>query len=402
MPVNAILSDNKLFAAALFRIMTHIQPGLKDLEFYEFRYALKPLQPAEGWASVPCAPQTEILARVSQSEYFSAVQLKPQANGRIVLDASIVQLTQMLFAGLVKGEYPAVWVRDHFSFDIRGFFFLVNTDYFPEAVRQHFGGEPCCRFEPLQQRLEASHEIGYKEFSAANAEVDRAFIDLVQRLIEVKGTPLLLTLAGPSAAGKTEIVNRLREVIAADGKSITTIEMDNFLKDGDFRDGKPLDKEVIHFELLKESLAKILRRETALIPRYDFNTTTSSHDVNSRIKPGREPLKIRPADIVILEGNFPFHNPEVARYSGIRVVYLTNDAIRLKRKWQRDIDYRKKYDPVYFCNRYFRTQFLRAEEVYRPLMQVCDLVVDTTGAALWMTPDLQRELGYCHPAVVND
>jgi uridine kinase len=93
-----------------------------------------------------------------------------------------------------------------------------------------------------------------------------------------------------------------------------------------------------------------------------------------------------------MEGNFPFHIEEIARLIGIKVVYLTDDPIRLKRKWKRDIDYRKKYDPAYFRNRFFRTQFLRAEDIYRPLIQVCDIVVDTSGAALWVVPQIARIL----------
>ena len=89
-----------------------------------------------------------------------------------------------------------------------------------------------------------------------------------------------------------------------------------------------------------------------------------------------------------MEGNFPFHMDELSNLIGIKAVYLTDDPIRLKRKWKRDIDYRKKYDPAYFRNRFFRTQFLRAEECYLPLMKVCDIVVDTTGAALWATPQI--------------
>jgi hypothetical protein len=32
---------------------------------------------------------------------------------------------------------------------------------------------------------------------------------------------------------------------------------------------------------------------------------------------------------------------EIANLIGVKVVYLTDDPIRLKRKWKRDIDYRK-------------------------------------------------------------
>jgi uridine kinase len=113
---------------------------------------------------------------------------------------------------------------------------------------------------------------------------------------------------------------------------------------------------------------------------------------SGKLKDGCTPLEIEPADIIFMEGNFPFHIQELSNLIGINAVYLTDDPIRLKRKWKRDIDYRKKYDPSYFRNRYFRTQFLRAQDIYWPLMTVCDIVVDTTGASLWVTPEIIKVL----------
>ncbi|HSA99177.1 MAG TPA: hypothetical protein VLE49_00905, partial [Anaerolineales bacterium] len=98
------------------------------------------------------------------------------------------------------------------------------------------------------------------------------------------------------------------------------------------------------------------------------------------------------ADIIFIEGNFPFLIEEIVHLIGIKVVYLTDDPVRLKRKWKRDIDYRKKYEPTYFRNRYFKDQFIMAEIAYRPQMEVCDMVVDTTGAALWTTPEVAKIL----------
>jgi uridine kinase len=97
---------------------------------------------------------------------------------------------------------------------------------------------------------------------------------------------------------------------------------------------------------------------------------------------------VEPADIIFLEGNFPFQIQEISELIGLKIVYLTDDPIRLKRKWKRDIDYRKSYDPAHFRNRFFSTQFLRAEDVYRPQIEKCDIVADTTSAALWLTPEM--------------
>jgi uridine kinase len=119
---------------------------------------------------------------------------------------------------------------------------------------------------------------------------------------------------------------------------------------------------------------------------------TSSHDLNGNLKPGGIPIEIEPADIVFIEGNFPFLLKELVPLIGVKVVYLTDDPIRLKRKWKRDIDYRKKYEPTYFRNRFFKDQYIMAQIAYIQQMKVCDMVVDTTGAALWTTPEIKKML----------
>jgi uridine kinase len=385
-------NDHKAFSKDLYVKMQHVHPGISDLEWYEFDYALDNLAPSSGWDSVPVIDRAEISSQINQIGFFKEIQLKPLKENRIIPDEKIASLTRTLFKGLVSGAYSPEWINSLFYFDVRGFLFFVRTRYFSPEIINHFGGKPFLEFEKRQNTLEACQDIGYREFAATNREIDQAFIGIIEKLINVSSAPFLLTIAGPSGAGKTEIVDRLRLTLSGTGKSITAVEMDNFYKDGDFRDGKVLDENVIHFELFRQSLSQIMQGKPAIIPRYNFLTTASSHDLDGNLRLGEKPIEITPADVVFLEGNFPFHLPEIAKWIGVKIVYLTDDPIRLKRKWRRDIDYRKKYDQVYFCNRYFRTQFLRAQEVYRPLMEVCDIVVDTTSAALWLTPDLEMQL----------
>ncbi len=390
----SILNDPELFSRVLFDKMKKVNPGLHDLALYEFVYALDNLIPESGWNNVSIPTMEEIETSVRQHGFFSGIQLKPLRGNQIVLDQTIVQLAQTLFKGLVTDAYPVQWVNKLFYFDIRGFLFLVRTDYFPPDVCRHLNQKPYIQFVQKQKVFENRQDIGLREFIKANEEIDQAFIHIIQTLVETAPVPFLLTLAGPSGSGKTEIVQRLRESFQQRGKSISSIEMDNFYKDGNFRDGKVLDQNVIHFEIFRNSLQKIMQGQTANIPRYDFITTSSSHDLEGNLRPGQSPIQIEPADIIFLEGNFPFHLPEIAQWMGLKIVYLTDDPVRLKRKWRRDIDYRKKYDQVYFCNRYFRTQFLRAEEVYHPLMTICDLVVDTTRAAIWTTSNLAQNIDH--------
>ncbi|OIO83799.1 MAG: hypothetical protein AUK02_07565 [Anaerolineae bacterium CG2_30_58_95] len=390
MSISDTLSSPEAFSELLFDKMKCLNPAIADMEPYEFRYALNNLAPEKGWDSVKLDTADEIEHRISRREFYAGIQIKPRVDDRIVLDENIVRLTTMLFVGLVTGEYDEAWVKAHFFFDVRSFFFLHRTTYFTDKIRAHFGGKPFRQFEQKQKGFERLQDVGYKAFQEANAEVDQLFIESVMKLIAARGTPILLAIAGPTAAGKTEIVERLRVTFEQAGQQVTSIEMDNFLTDRDYREAKGIftqGKQALHFELFEQSLEDITHGKKISIPRYDFIFATSSHDLNGNLKPGGVPIEIEPADIIFIEGNFPFLFEEVVHLIGLKVVYLTDDPVRLKRKWKRDIDYRKKYEPTYFRNRFFKDQFIMAQIAYRPQMEVCDIVVDTSGAALWTTPE---------------
>lgn len=388
--------DAHTFPEQLFALMKQLNPAIEDLEPYEFRYCLNNLVPApSGWESVQLEPMEAIEKRVNNVSFYKGIQIKAKVNDRIILDPQIVCLTNMLFVGLVSGAYPLDWVNKHFFFDVRGFIFLHRTSYFTEDVLAHLGGKPYRQFEQKQKAFERLQDVGYRAVREANAEVDALFIDSVKKLIAARGTPVLLAIAGPTAAGKTEIVERLRVAFEQEGKKIAAIELDNFLTDRDYREAKGIHtqgKQALHFDLLKQSLEDITQGKKISIPRYDFIYATSSHDLDGNLKPDGVPIEIEPADIIFIEGNFPFLLEEVVHLIGIKVVYLTDDPVRLKRKWKRDIDYRKKYEPTYFRNRYFKDQFIMADFAYRPQMAVADMVVDTTGAALWTSPEIAKVL----------
>jgi uridine kinase len=387
-------SSTDIFSSALFEKMKRIDPAVADLELYEFRYGLNNLRPRDGgWESVSLASQSDIERQISSRDFFAHIQLRPRFQDEIVLDASISCIMNMLLVGLERGIYSEEWIKNRFYFDVRGFIFLPRTVYFTNEAVTHLRGEPYKRFEPKQDDLAHYQAIGYKDFQSANAEIDSFFIESMKKLVSAKGTPILVTIAGPTASGKTEIVERLCDAFEQAGKRMTTMEMDHFLLDNDYRDDqgiRSLGKEAYHYKIFMQSLDNILLGKRIVIPQYD--SSVSSHDPNGQLKPGFMPIEVEPADIIFLEGNFPFQIPEVANRIGIQIVYLTDDPIRLKRKWKRDMDYRKKYNENYFRNRFFRTQFLRASDCYRSQMQVCDMVVHTTRAELWTTPEIAEIL----------
>ena len=246
------LTSSTLFSAALFEVMQHINPGIADMELYEFRYCLDNLMPESGaWASVPLDTMKAIEKRVNDIGFYRAIQIKPRVGERIVLDPAIIRLTNMLFKGLVTGDYPEDWVRKHFYFDIRGFIFLHRTQYFTPAVLAHLGGQPVRRFEPKQAHFECLQDVGYQAFKAANADLDQCFTETVHQLIATLGAPILLAIAGPTAAGKTEIVARLRSSFEAAGFTVSAIELDNFLTDREPREARGIftqGKDALQFD----------------------------------------------------------------------------------------------------------------------------------------------------------
>ena len=387
-----ILKNNDLFSEKLFEKMVALCPALNDLELFEFRYCLENITPDQGWHSVELMGKAEIEQMVNSLAFYSSIQLKPKLDNRPIMDPQILSLLRMLFVGLVSSDYPTDWVEKQFTFDPRGFYFIHRTEYYTEDIITHLGGKPFLAFERLQNNFQNLPAVGYKDFKKANEEVDEAFIRIVHSLVEKMGTPILIAIAGQTAAGKTEIVERLQQAFQSTGKSISGLEIDHFLTDRDYREAHGIDslgQEALHFEMLTQALQDLRNCKAAITPQYDFISATSSHALDRKLKAGRETLRIEPADIIFMEGNFPFLLPEIAALTGIKVMYITDDAVRLKRKWRRDMDFRKKYELYYFLNRYFREQFLMAEQVYKPQMVLCDLVVDTSRAEIWVTPGIQ-------------
>ena len=387
---------NEVFFLELFEKMKNIDPVISSLEFYEFKYLLKNMDPGEaGWVSIALLSEDELLSLIDDDAYYTGVKVMPQKDGITVLDEGVKNLSNMLFVGLVKERYTADWVKKYFYFDVRGFVFIPRTFYFTQPVLKHLGGKPYKTFEKKQKRFDTFQGIGYRDFMDANAEVDEEFIKSILEIIQKKGTPIVIGIAGPTAAGKTEIVDRLNLVFNRQGKRITTIEMDNFFTDRELREKRgihSMGKEALHFDFLIQAIKDISGGAKIYIPEYDYLTESSSHDEFGKLKPGYKAIEVEPADIIFIEGNFPFLFEEIIPYIGIKVVYLTDDPIRLKRKWKRDIDYLKKYEQVYFVNRYFRTQKPKANACYIPQLISCDIAVYTTGAELWVSEETKELL----------
>lgn len=388
-----VLQNPDQFSQVLYQKMQVINPAIADLELFEFQYALVNLLPKSGWESIDVDEPKNIEEMVNSRDYYESIQLRPKTNGKPVMDEQIIHLSQMLFKGLVIDQYSSDWILSHFYFDLRGFYFFHRTQYYNTTNRHWLGGSPYKAFEPKQKKLNTIQAVGYQVFRQANQEIDGCFIELLKKIIDQGNKPLLIGIAGQTAAGKTEIVSGIQQEFSKANLSFTSLEIDHFLTDRDQREEKGIDslgKEALHFDLFIHSLKEIRKGKKITIPQYDFISATSSHNLEGDLKSGCSTGEKFPADLIFIEGNFPFLYPEVAELIDLKVIYITDDEIRLKRKWKRDMDYRKKYELTYFLNRYFREQYLMAETAYIPQMEKCDLLVDTSRAEIWLTPLMEK------------
>jgi hypothetical protein len=114
---------------------------------------------------------------------------------------------------LVDGSYSPEWINSLFYFDVRGFLFFVATSYFSAKTIAHFGGK-------LSLSLKNDRRIGclpgYRiqgEFAICQPRDRSSLHRIIEKLINISGTPFLLTIAGPSGAGKPRSLDRLRQTL---------------------------------------------------------------------------------------------------------------------------------------------------------------------------------------------
>jgi uridine kinase len=109
----------------------------------------------------------------------------------------------------------------------------------------------------------------------------------------------VVTIAGPSASGKTTFSERLKIQLIVCGKNPVTLPMDNYFLE---REEAPKDEngdydyeilEALDLDLLKDDLTRILRGEEVVTPTYDF--------LEGKKNPGKI-IKLGSEDILILEG----------------------------------------------------------------------------------------------------
>ncbi len=282
-----------------------------DLELYEFQYGLKNITPAAGWKSIQPDTKEEIEAGPHNSRSFCTILFRSNAVSKIVsfwTTRSFVYPICCLW-GWLPVPMEKTWVDKHFYFDVRGFFFLHRTTYFTEKVLSHLDGKPLNSSSRNRKLLSVSRALVTKISAKPigrwiNCSL-RVCINSSSHTKSRSCSPLL----GQPRRERLRSLSAYAQTLKGRGKKTTSIELDNFLTDRDYREEKGIftqGKAAFHFGLFTQSLVDISHGKKISIPRYDFVEATSSHDLESNLKPDGIPIEIEPADIIFIEGNFPF------------------------------------------------------------------------------------------------
>lgn len=144
---------------------------------------------------------------------------------------------------------------------------------------------------------------------------------------------MICGIAGGANAGKTTIVNALKERFTAEDKALAILPLDSYNRD--HSDLSLEDRAKINFDhpdafehdLYLKHLALLKQGEAVDIPVYDFSTHSRTTEVE----------RIEPAELIIGEGHLLFVIPEVVREFDARIFISAPEELRLKRRLERDV-----------------------------------------------------------------
>ena len=182
---------------------------------------------------------------------------------------------------------------------------------------------------------------------------------------------MICGIAGGASAGKTTIVNALREYFIAEEKALAILPLDSYNRD--HSDLSLADRAKINFDhpdafehdLYLKHLALLKQGEAVDIPVYDFSTHSRTTEVE----------RIEPAELIIGEGHLLFVIPEVVREFELRIFISAPEELRLKRRLERDVRERGR-TPESIRSQFASTVSPMHDKYIEPSSSLADLILD--------------------------
>lgn len=180
--------------------------------------------------------------------------------------------------------------------------------------------------------------------------------------------PFIIGITGGSASGKTLFLSRLMEQFKTD--DICLLSQDNYYRaiEHQSKDHNGIENfdlpGAIDDQAFAADVEKLRNGEIVSRVEYTFN--------NSDKVPHMQ--YFHPRKILVVEGIFVFHFPEVAQLLDLKIFIDAQDKIKLKRRIKRDNEERgyDLQDVMYRWKYHVKPTY---EEYIRPHKKKCDLVI---------------------------
>jgi uridine kinase len=182
-------------------------------------------------------------------------------------------------------------------------------------------------------------------------------------------TPFVIGITGGSGAGKTTFIRQLRAFFPED--ELCIMSQDDYYRP---RTEQLVDENgVLNFDrpesLFREDFIQDVNRlrkwETVVRQEYTFN--------NELATPGMHVF--RPAPVIILEGIFVFHYPEVRELLDLRVFIHAKEDLKVIRRIKRD-QVERNYPLEDVLYRYARHVSPAFERYIKPYQEEADIIIN--------------------------
>ena len=192
-------------------------------------------------------------------------------------------------------------------------------------------------------------------------------LDILFRICGIKrehsSRPVVLGIAGPSAAGKTWFAMKFREMYP---NLASVISIDGYYKDAAIVDSMSCrydNPDSVEFDSMLADIISLKNGKEVAVPVYDYEKNGQ-----------RGTETILPTPIIILEGHVLFHNRRLRQELDIKIWVEADEYIRLGRRLLRDCEERcRTFGEV--LARYDSDVRPGYESFIKPLINHSDIVV---------------------------
>lgn len=181
--------------------------------------------------------------------------------------------------------------------------------------------------------------------------------------------PILITIAGGTASGKTTVVHEIMDYF--DSRDVMVICQDNYYKSQDqmtIEERKKTNYDhpnSFDMDLLFDDLKNLLAGNTIYSPVYDFKEHTRKK---------LEANEIHPSKVIILEGILALYDKRIRDISNILIYVESDPNIRFIRRLKRDINERGR-DMNSVILQYLSTVKPMYDEYIAPTKRFADIII---------------------------